>query len=140
MEPKFIATLRSSAPRFLCGLLGAWCCIGPIILVMGAGQWALKLILLVILVVCYGYVFHLWSRRGAAPVKKMMTETKWAICFMIIGLLLSEMTGVFTRLKLEMSALYMFIGFFLAEFIRSSTSMKSAGEMLALHIRNRLPF
>lgn len=112
MNAKLIASLNLVTPRFLWGIFGTWCGIGPFLLLWSSGYWRLTLSLL--LLAAYGYVFRICSRDGLAPIKKMMIETRSAMCFMIIGLLLSELTGVFTQLKLELSPLYAFIGFFLA--------------------------
>jgi hypothetical protein len=114
MDAKLMTSLRVAAPRFLWGILGTWCCLGPIIILAGSGSSALKVALSLSLFVGYGYVFHIWSRQGSAPIRRMIIEARSAMCFMIVGLLLSEITGIFTGLKLELSALYAFIGFFLA--------------------------
>ena len=114
MDAKLMASLRLAAPRFLWGILGTWCCLGPIIILVGSGPWGLKIALSLFLLAGYSYVFHIWSRQGSGPIRRMIIEARSAMCFMIIGLLLSEITGIFTGLKLELSALYAFIGFFLA--------------------------
>jgi hypothetical protein len=125
MDTKLIASFKLAGRRFLWGILGTWCGIGPIILLASSGHWLLKLALLLLLVAGYAYVFHIWSRLGLAPIKQMILEARSAICFMIIGLLLSEITGVFTQLKLELSVLYAFIGFFVAvNYARDFTRVK----------------
>jgi hypothetical protein len=115
MDAKLNASLRSAASRFLWGILGTWCCLGPVIVLWSSAHWILNLVLALLLFGSYGYVYHICSRQGLAPIRKMIIEARSTICFMIIGLLISEMTGIFTRLKLELSTLYAFIGFFLAE-------------------------
>jgi hypothetical protein len=112
MNTRLIASLSLATGRFLWGILGAWCGIGPFLLLWSTGYWRLTLSLL--LLAAYSYVFRICSLEGLAAIKKMMIEARSAMCFMIIGLLLSELTGVFTQLKLELSPLYAFIGFFVA--------------------------
>jgi hypothetical protein len=140
MKSKLLYSLRLAVPRLLLGLLGTGCSIGPIILLMSSAQLGLTAILFFLLLICYGTAFYLWSRRGSRALKEVITETKWAMCFIIIGLVISEITGLFTRIKLEMSIVYAFIGFFIAEFTKPRPPLKAIGEMLASLIRNRLPF
>jgi len=98
---------------------------------MSSGQWELTVTLTVLLLSCYGIAIHVWLRRGSRSLKEVITETKWAMCFIIIGLVITEMTGVFTRMKLEMSIVYAFIGFLIAEFVKPRTPVKRVVAMLA---------
>jgi hypothetical protein len=107
---------------------------------MSSAQLGLTAILFFLLLICYGIALYLWSRRGWRALKDVITETKWAMCFIIIGLMISEITGLFTRMKLEMSIVYAFTGFFIAEFTKPRDPLKAIGEILASLIRNRLPF
>jgi hypothetical protein len=140
MKSKLLYSLRLAVPRLFLGLLGTGCSIGPIILLMSSAQLGLTAILFFLLLICYGIALYLWSRRGWRALKDVITETKWAMCFIIIGLVMSEITGVFTRMKLEMSSVYAFIGFFIAEFTKPRAPLKAMGDKLASLIRNRLPF
>ena len=140
MKSKLIYSLQVSGRRLLFGLLGTWCSIGPIILLLSSSQPGLTAILFFLLLICYGITIHLWSSRGSRALKEVITETKWAMCFIIIGLMISELTGLFTRMKLEMSFVYAFIGFFIAEFTKPRAPLKAIGELLASLVRNRFPF
>ena len=140
MKSKLIYSLRVSARRLLFGLLGTWCSIGPIILLLSSAQLGLTAILFFLLLICYAITIYLWSSRGSHALKEVITETKWAMCFIIIGLVISELTGLFTRMKLQMSIVYAFIGFFIVEFTKPRVPLKAIGELLASLVRNRFPF
>jgi hypothetical protein len=57
-----------------------------------------------------------------------MSETKLAMCFMIIGLVTNEVTGIFMELKHKLVIVYAFVGFLIAELIKPKGLNKALDE------------
>lgn len=119
MIGKFRDALRRAAPRFLAGMLGVWCCGGPFVVlkVSQSATWELTALLGLLLLVCYGIVALLCLRARWDALKELVAETRLALCFMIAGLLLNEMTGFFMAIKHRLVLLYAFVGFLIAELV-----------------------
>jgi hypothetical protein len=62
-------------------------------------------------------VFVICLRAKWDALKELVSETALAMCFMIIGLLINEITGIFIAVKHKLMILYAFAGFFIAELI-----------------------
>jgi chromosome segregation ATPase len=60
---------------------------------------------------------------------ELVSETALAMCFMIIGLLINEVTGIFIAIKHKLMIVYAFAGFFIAEFIRPKGLGDALGEL-----------
>ena len=142
MTTKLVDSLRLAFRRFLWGALGLWSTMGPIVLwsSSGSANWGLTAVLIILLLLCYAVVLRICLRANWAALKKIVSETKVAFCFIIIGLLVNEMTGVFLSIKQEMTILYAFIGFFIAEFIKPKAPLKALRDLLASRFRDRMPF
>lgn len=121
MKTKLFDSLRSAFPRFLLGAIGIWCILGPILLLNASGAAGLGLtaVLVVLLVLCYAVVIVIGLRAKWDALKDLVSETTFAMCFIIIGLLTNEITGVFIAIKHKLVIVYAFVGFFIAELIKT---------------------
>jgi hypothetical protein len=139
MKGKVLASFRLAFPRFLSGILGTWCCVGPILLLNGSdsASWELWAGLLLLLL-CYVVVIVIWLRAKWDALTKLISETTLALCFMIAGLLLNEMMGVFMAAKDEMAIAYAFFGFFIAELMKPKPPMEGLRELFTSVHRNCL--
>jgi len=72
--------------------------------------------------------------------KKVILETTLALCFIIVGLLIQEITGIFLAIKDEIAIVYVFVGFFIAELVRPKAPMKALRALLTSGIGHRFPF
>jgi hypothetical protein len=128
---KIIFALTWTGPRLLLGLVGTWCAIGPFILISaGSASGALKAMLFLLVLLCYAVVFLICFRLGWITLGRFVSETGLALSFIILGQLVSETMGVFMTVKGEMTPVYAFTGFFIAELIKPKDLVKALGEML----------
>jgi len=131
MMSRLLFSARLAVRRFLIGALGTWCTIGPIILLINGFASASAAViagLLLLLLICYIVAFVIFLHPSGTVRKEFVSETVLAMCFMIVGLLINDMTGLFTPIKHELAVVYPFIGFFIAESLKPSTHLKSLRE------------
>ena len=128
MKIKLFYSLRLAFPRFLLGAVGIGCSVGPIILLIGSGSRGLMAVLVLLLLLCYAVVFVICLRAKWDTLKRLVSETTLAMCFMIIGLLTNEMTGIFIAIKDKLVIVYAFVGFFIAELIKPKAPIKALDE------------
>jgi hypothetical protein len=130
MKTKLFDSLKLAFPRFLFGAVGIGCCLGPIVLLNASGSASLGLtaVLVVLLLLCYAVVFFLCLRAKWDALKWLALETSLALGFMIIGLLINEMTGIFIALKAYLVIVYAFVGFLIAELIKPKPHLKVLDE------------
>jgi hypothetical protein len=96
-------------------MVGTWCAIGPFILISaGSASGALKAMLFLLVLLCYAVVFLICFRLGWITLGRFVSETGLALSFIILGQLVSETMGVFMTVKGEMTPVYAFTGFFIA--------------------------
>lgn len=112
MSSKYIAAAQSAFPRFLLGVMGTWSVIGPIILLTRSGSAWLSWLLLFL---GYSAIFAKFLCRDWEALNELISETALALSFVIIGLLLHQMVGIYLAAKPDLAILYIFIGFFIAE-------------------------
>jgi hypothetical protein len=123
--------MRWAGLRLLLGMVGTWCAIGPFILISaGSAGGVLTAVLFLLLLLCYAIVFMTCFRLRWITLGRFVSETGLALCFIILGQLMSEMIGVFRTIKSEMTPVYAFTGFFIAELIKPKDPIKALGEML----------
>ena len=142
MKSKVLDSVRLAFPRFLSGILGTWSVIGPFILLTRSGfeSWGIALLLLLLLLVCYLFVLVICLCGQWEALKELILETTHALCFIIIGLLIQEITGIFLAIKEEIAIVYVFTGFFIAELVRPKAPMKALRALLTSRIGHRFPF
>ena len=121
-----VSALMGALPRALLGLAGTWCTFGPIALLLGSHSvgWILMTVLVFSVVFCYAAVFFACIRFRWATWRELISETGWAMCFIVIGELASEMTGVFIANKVEMAPVYAVIGCFIAELVKPNAPLE----------------
>jgi hypothetical protein len=112
------------------------------ILLTGSGyeSWGIALLLLLLVFLCYFVVLVICLRRKWESLKKLVSETGLALCFIIIGLVIQEMTGTFLEIKDEIAIVYALIGFLIAELVTPNGPMKALRALLNSVIRHRLHF
>ena len=139
---KIIFALKRAWPRFLWGVLGTWCAIGPIVLLLRSelASGIVTAVLLLLLLLCCAGVFMIWFRSRWTTLRELISETGRVLCFIIIGELGSEMTGVFKTIKVEMALVYAFTGFFIVELTKPKAPIKALGEMFSALRRKWLPY
>jgi hypothetical protein len=139
---KILFALRWTGPRLLFGMVGTWCAIGPFILISaGSARGILTAVLFLLLLLCYAIAFMICFRLRWITLGRFVSETRLALCFIILGGLVSEMIGVFMTVKSELIPVYAFTGFFIAELIKPKDPIKALGEMFnALFAREILRF
>lgn len=135
---RLLDSVRLVFPRFLSGILGTWSVIGPFILSTGSGfeSWGIALLLLLLLLLCHLVVLVICLRGEWEALKELVSETTLAMCFMIVGLLIQELTGIFVAIKHDLAIVYVFIGFFIAELMQPKAPLKALGPPLTSVIRN----
>ncbi|MGZ9130014.1 MAG: hypothetical protein ACXW4Z_19735 [Candidatus Binatia bacterium] len=135
MKTKLCDALKLAFSRFLLGALGIWCTLGPILLMTAsdsAGQ-ELKVLLVLLLAPCYAIVLVICWRARWDALRELASETRLAMCFMLAGLLLSEMTGIFLAAKHKLVPVYVYVGFLLTELAKSQRFIKACSEYLRAH-------
>ena len=134
---KIIDALKRALQRFLWGILGTWCAIGPLVLLLrsGSGGWIQTTVLVLLLIFCYAVVVQIYLRSRLTRFRELVSETGLALCFIIIGELGSEMAGIFAPIKDAMAVAYVFAGFFIAELIKPKTPFKALGKMFSELLR-----
>ena len=143
MKSKLFAALKLAFSRFLQGALGIWCTLGPILL-MNASESAsqeLKVVLVLLLAPCYAIVLVICWRAKWDTLRELAADTGLALCFMLAGLLLSEMTGIFLTAKHRLVPVYVYVGFLLTELAKPRRFIKACREYLRAHTTssNRAP-
>jgi hypothetical protein len=101
-------------------------------MLIGAGSagGVLTAVLFLLLLLCYAIVFMICFRLRWITLGRFVSETGLALCFIILGQLMSEMIGVFSTIKSEMTPVYAFTGFFIAELIKPKDPIQALGEIL----------
>lgn len=129
MKAKIFDSLRSAFFRALSGAVGIWCILGPIILLSASDSisWELSIVLGFLLLVCYTVVLVICLRAKWDALKELVSETTLAMCFMIIGLLTNEISGLFVEIKHKLVVVYAFMGFLIAELIKPIALGKLVG-------------
>ncbi|HXG50974.1 MAG TPA: hypothetical protein VNN77_06140 [candidate division Zixibacteria bacterium] len=120
MKRALLVVLRPASRRFLLGALGTWCVLGPVVVLYGTGSaeaWLIGIAELA-LVACYAAVLVLCLRARWDALKAIVAETRLAMCSMIVGLLVNEITGLFVAVKYKLAVVYAFAGFVIAELVR----------------------
>jgi hypothetical protein len=75
-------------------MVGTWCAIGPFILISaGSASGALKVMLFLLVLLCYAIVFMICFRLGWITLGRFVSETGLALSFIILGQLVSETMG-----------------------------------------------
>ena len=143
MKSKLFDALKLAFSRFLLGALGIWCTLGPILL-MNASESAsqeLKVVLVLLLAPCYAIVLVICLRAKWDTLRELAADTRLALCFMLAGLLLSEMTGIFLAAKHKLVPVYVYVGFLLTELAKPRRFIKACSEYLRAHSTssNRAP-
>ncbi|HVO95434.1 MAG TPA: hypothetical protein VMT22_21435, partial [Terriglobales bacterium] len=120
MKAKIFESLRLAFFRALSGAVGIWCILGPIVLLNASGfiSWELATVLGFLLILCYSVVLVICVRAKWDALKELVSETTLAMCFMIVGLLANEITGIFIAIKDKLVIVYAFVGFLIAELIK----------------------
>jgi len=131
MKTKLLDSLRLALPRTLWGAVGIWCILGPIILLnaSGAASRELTTVLGLLVLLCYGLLLVICLRAKWDALKELVSETALAMCFMIIGLLINEITGIFIAIKHKLMIVYAFAGFFIAELISPKGPSEALDEL-----------
>ncbi len=127
MKARLFNSVRQAFPRFLLGLVGIWCSLGPIVLSNASRSASpeVRTVFFLLLLVCYAVVIVFCLRSRWDALKGLLWETMLAMCFMIIGLLINELTGIFIAFKDKLVIVYAFVGFFMAELIKPKLSIKA---------------
>ena len=112
------------------GLLGAWCALGPFMLLVSTGlaggiRTAMFFLLLLL---CYALVFMICYRWRWITLTGLVSETGLALCFIIIGEVVGEMIGAF-KIKGEMALIGAFTAFLIAELIRPKDPVKALDKL-----------
>ena len=130
MKTKLFDSLKLAFPRFLFGAVGIGCCLGPIVLLNASGSANLGLtaVLVVLLLLCYAVVVVICLRANWAALRGLVSDTMFAMGFMIIGLLINEITGIFIGIKHELVIVYAFVGFLITELIKPNPHLKVLDE------------
>lgn len=141
ISSKILFALKSIWPRLLLGLLGAWCAIGPIILLVSNGfdGEIRTAVFFSLLLFCYAIVFMICYRWRWITLTGLVSETGLALCFIIIGEVVGEMIGAF-KIKGEMALIGAFTGFFIAELMKPKNPIKALDKMFSALFRKLLPY
>ena len=134
MNSQLLVSVRLAFPRFVYGIVGAWSVIGPFILLEGSGTPGIWLFLLFTLLLSYLLILRIFLLREWEALKELVSETSLAFCFMILGLLLQDMTGMLLSYKQSLAIAYAFLGFLIAELIKSNDPVKAARAVLHRHL------
>ena len=129
MKLKALDYARSAFCRFLSGILGTCSIIGSFILLTGPELQSrgIALVLLLLVLLCYLVVLVICLRGEWQALKELVSETMLAMCFIIVGLLIQEITGIFEAIKHDLAIVYVFIGFFIAELVKRKAPLKVLG-------------
>jgi hypothetical protein len=129
---KILFALKSTWPRLLLGLLGAWCVIGPFILLVSTGLAGgiRTAVFFLLLLLCYAIVFMICYHWRWITLTELVSETGLTLCFIIIGEVVGEMIGAF-KIKGEMALIGAFTGFFIAELMKPKDPIKALDEMFS---------
>jgi membrane associated rhomboid family serine protease len=138
---KILFALKSTGPRLLLGLLGAWCVIGPFILLVSSGLAGgiITAVFFVLLLLGYAIVFMICYRWRWITLTELVSETGLALCFIIIGEVVGEMIGDF-KIKGEMALIGAFTGFLIAELMKPKDPRKALDKMFSALFRKLLPY
>ena len=138
---KILFALNSTWPRFLLGLLGSWCVIGPLILLVSSGLAGgiITVVFFFLLLLCYAIVFMICYRWRWITLTGLVSETALALCFIIIGEVVGEMIGAF-KIKGEMALIGAFTGFLIAELMNPKAPIKALDKMFSALFRKLLPY
>ena len=141
MKTKLIEALKLAFLRFLIGAAGAWCVLGPIVLVNASdtASEALKIILGLLLVPCYALVLVICLRAKWDALKELASETRLAMGFILGGLLLNEITGVFLEFKHRLAFVYALVGFLLTELAKPAKFFTVFSDFLRNHTASTNP-
>ena len=122
------------------GLLGAWCVIGPLILLVSSGLAGgiRTAVFFLLLLLCYALVFMICYRWRWITLTGLVSETGLALCFIIIGEVVGEMIGAF-KIKGEMALIGAFTGFLVAELLKPNDPIKALDKMFSAGFRKLLP-
>jgi hypothetical protein len=132
ISSKILFALKSTWPRLLLGLLGAWCVIGPFILLVSTGLAGgiRTAVFFLLLLLCYAIVFMICYHWRWITLTELVSETGLTLCFIIIGEVVGEMIGAF-KIKGEMALIGAFTGFFIAELMKPKDPIKALDEMFS---------
>ena len=141
MKSRLVDSAKMAFPRFLWGTVGTWSVIGPLILLLGSGMqsWESAIVLVLLLLLCHLVVLVICIRGEWEALKELVSETTLAMCFMICGLLIQELTGIFAALKHDLAIVYVLFGFFVAELVKPKAPMKALSALFTAVIRNYRP-
>jgi hypothetical protein len=130
ISSKILFALKSTWPRLLLGLLGSWCVIGPLILLVSSGLAGgiITVVFFFLLLLCYAIVFMICYRWRWITLTGLVSETALALCFIIIGEVVGEMIGAF-KIKGEMALIGAFTGFLIAELMNPKAPIKALDKM-----------
>ena len=130
MKARLFNSVRQAFPRFLLGLVGIWCSLGPIVLSNASRSASpeVRTVFFLLLLVCYAVVIVFCLRSRWDALKGLLWETMLAMCFMIIGLLINELTGIFIAFKDKLVIVYAFVGFLITELIKPNPHLKVLDE------------
>ena len=129
---RIFSALKGVLPRTFLGLVGTWITLGPIALLFGSqsAPWTLMTVSVLSLVLCYTGVIFACIRFRWPTLRELISETGWAMCFIVIGELASEMTGVFNTHKFKMAPVYAVMGYFIAELVKPNVPLEVLGKKL----------
>src|SRR4249920_1992562 len=90
---ELVSALNKAFPRFLLGFAGTGSALGPIVYMFGSPStsWILSGVLLLTILLCYAWVYLTCVYMSWTPWKVLFSETRWAMCFIIIGELASNL-------------------------------------------------
>src|SRR5882724_9879342 len=136
ISSRILFALNSTWPRLLLGLLGAWCAIGPFILLVSSGLagGVRTTAFFLLLLLCYAIVFMICYRWRWITLTGLIWETGLALCFIIIGELVGEIIGAF-KIKGEMALIGAFTGFLIAELMKPKDPVKALDKMFSAGFR-----
>lgn len=79
--------------------------------------------MLFLLFLSYLVVLAICLRSEWEALTELGSETLYAMGFIIIGLTLQELTGMFLDLKHELAIGYLFIGFYIVELVKPTAAV-----------------
>jgi len=128
-----VSALKQAFPRFLLGLAGSWCALGTIFLLFGfwSISWIITSISILSILLCYAGVYLTCVHLRWTPWKVLFLESGWAMSFIIIGELASDMMEFSETLRIVMVPVYTYTGFFLAELMKLNAHFTGTGQRLS---------